>query len=360
MHAMPTPSRPSGADLEARVQLALERCLDWSQQGRHRKVLAEVDRLLRLVGDDRQLEAQLLVWKAQALLSMGSPERALPAASASWQLSASPHACHLMANALNASGDSDRAEELLVMGTELYPEAVHLPIQLAMLLTDQGRAPEALEILEGVPPSAPLADEMEVFLVGLRANLLATLGRWSEADEVLEEGLDRHPDASLLLEAQGSITAERSRQLAEEALVASWRDALAPLRGTAAKVDDAIVRLGQALAVGELVALAAQRLWRALNDREPVRLQSPDAWAAALLTAVMEIDGRPPSAAAGARATDCSPSTVRAALQRVRRYLGALDGALARRAFGAASNPRLEESGPSRPPGRNPVVRFPR
>ena len=359
MGAMPIPTHRSGAGLEARVQRTLERCLDWSQQGRHRKVLAEVERLLALVRGDRQLEAQLLVWRAQALLSMGSPERALPAASASWQLSPSPHACHLMATALNAAGDSDRAEELLGMGVELYPDAIYLPVQLAMMLADQGRMPEALEILDGLSPSVQLPDDMHVFLVGLRANLLATVGRWPEAETVLEEGLDRHPGSALLLEAQHSISVECNRQLAEEALVASWRDALAPLEGVAAEVDDAIVRFGTALEVGTLVVLAAQRLWRAFNDRESVRLQSPEAWAAALLMAVMEIDGFQPSAAAVGRATACSASTARAALRRVRRYIDALDRVFARRAFGAVSNPRLEESGPPRPPSRDAVVRFP-
>jgi hypothetical protein len=107
------------------------------------------------------------------------------------------------------------------------------------------------------------------------------------------------------------------------------------------------------------VVLAAQRLWRALYDREPIRLQSPEPWAVALLIAVMELDGFRPSVAAVGRATSCSESTVRSALRRVRQYLQGLDPSFARRAFGAASNPRLEEAAPARTSRRDTVVRFP-
>lgn len=360
MTPMRAPTERTGTALDDLVQRTLERCLDWSQQGRHRKVLSEVERLLRRVRDDRQLEAQLLIWKAQALLSMGYPDRALPPASRSWQLVSSPHACHLMATALHAVGDSDRAEELLAMGAELFPAAIHLSIQLAMILADQGRMPEALDILDGVSPSAQLPDDMQVFLVGLRANLLATAGRWSEAEAVLEEGLGRHPGSSLLLEAHHSISVEWNRQLAEASLVASWRDTLERLEGVPAEVDDAIVRFGMVLEAGEVVVLAAQRLWRAFNDRETVRLQSPEPWAVALLMAVLELDGYRPAAAALGRATACNASTMRSALRRVRCYLETLEPGFARRAFGAASNPRLDETGPPRAHRRHDtVVRFP-
>jgi tetratricopeptide (TPR) repeat protein len=359
MSPMPGPTRNSRNGMQARVQRALERCLDWSQQGRHRKVLAEVERLLKLVAPDPQLSAELLIWKAQALLAMGYPQRALPAASASWQLASSPHACHLLAIALDAVGESDRAEELLVMGSELFPHAVHLPVQLAMILADQSRMPEALDVLDTVPPSLPLPDDLQVFLVGLRANLLATVGRWPEAEAAIEEGLGRHPGSSLLLEARSAISGEWNRRLAEASLVASWRAALERLDGVPAEVDDAIVRFGMGLELGELVVLAAQRLWRALCDRDPIRLQSPEPWAAALLIAVMELDGSRPSAAAVGRATSCSESTLRSALRRVRQYLEGLDPSFARRAFGAASNPRLDEAAPRRASQRDTVVRFP-
>jgi tetratricopeptide (TPR) repeat protein len=358
MSTMRTPTRRTGSGLEDRVQRTLARCLDWSQQGRHRKVLAEVERLLPLARGERQLEAQLLIWKAQALLSMSCPDRALPAASRSWQLVSSPHACHLMATAYHAVGDSDRAEELLAMGAELFPEAVHLTVQLAMILADQERMPEALDILDELSPAGQIPEDMQVFLIGLRANLLATVGRWSDAEEVLAEGLGRHPGSSLLLEAQHTISVEWNRRLAEESLVASWRGAMGRLDGVPAEVDDAIVRFGMVLEVGELVVLAARRLWRAFNDREPVRLQSPEPWAVALLAGVLELDGYQPSAAALGRATGCREATVRSALRRVRGYLEALDPGFARRAFGAASNPRLGDAGPPSPSRQDTVVPF--
>lgn len=357
---MPETTDRSWTSLEARIQRTLERCLEWSHQGRHRRVLSEVERLLKVARGDQHLAAQLLIWKAQALLSMGEPERALTAASDSWDLSSTPHACHLMATSLNATGQADRAEELLAMGVGVFPEAIHLPVQLAMMLADQGRVPESLQVLDSVAPVAQLPEDMQVFLVGLRANLLATIGRWSEAEAVLEEGLGRHPESELLLETHQSISLEWSRTLAEESLAKSWRQALDPLAGVPAEVDDSVVSCAALLEADELVGLAARRLWRAFQGRESVRLQSPDAWGAALVTAVLELDGLRPSAAAIARATATNASTLRAALRRLRAYLDELDPGFARRAFGAVSNPRLDDLEPSSPQrDSGTVVPFP-
>jgi hypothetical protein len=248
-----------------------------------------------------------------------------------------------MATALNAVGEIDRAEELLNMGTKLFPEAAHLPVQLAMMLADQGRMPEALDTLDGMSPDVPLPDDMQIFLVGLRANLLATIGRWSEAEAVLEEGLGRHPDSPLLVETHDSITREWSRRRAEDQLVESWRESLEGLDGVPEEVDNAIIRSGMVLELPELTVLAARRLWRAFHARQSVKLQSPDAWSAGLLLAVIELDGQRTTAAGLARATGSNPSTVRSTRLRIRRYIDSLDPGFARRAFGAVSNPRLDD-----------------
>lgn len=305
------------------------------------------------------LAAHLLIWKAQALLSMGHPERAHHAAEQSWQLATSPHSCGLIASALNSIGDTDQAERFLRMGVELFPAAIHLPIQLTMMLADQGRLPEALDVLDRVNPSMQLPEDMQVFLVGLRANLLATIGRWSEADAVLLEGLHHHPDSPVLLETHDSINREWVRSRAENFLAQSWSDSLEPVEGVATEVDEGIVRFGMLLELPDLVVLGARRLWRAFNNREAVSLQTPDPWAAALVTAVLELDGNPPTVAAIARATSSNQSTVRSALGRIRRYLERLDPGLASRAFAAASNPRLDDDihDPSKAPGS--VVQFP-
>ena len=355
MKAMPD-TRP-WSELERRIQRTLERCLEWSHQGRHRRVLSEVERLLKAARGDDQIEAQLLIWKAQALLSMGQPDRALRAADDSWSLVDSAHACHLMAISLNAMGEPERAENMLVLGVAMFPDAVHLPVQLAMMLADQSRLPEALQVLEGVRPSGQLPDDMQVFLVGLRANLLATVGRWSEAEAVIEEGLDRHPGAPLLLETHQSLSVERDRKIAEDSLTASWSKALEPLTGVPAEVDEAVVRCASLLEVGSLVELAARRLWRSFNGAEDVRLQAPEPWAVALVAAVCELDGLNPSVAAISRAAGCNPSTVRSALRRLRRWLESLDPGLARRAFAATSNPRLDER--ALPPITGTVIAFP-
>lgn len=339
---MSDPSIGSLPQLEARVQRALDRCLEWSQQGRYRKVLSEVDRVLDTLSGHPGLAAQLLVWKAQALLSMGYPERALHAANRSWELATSPHSCSLIATALNATGEIDHADRFLRMGIGLFPAAIHLPVQLATMLTDQGRLPEALDVLEGVTPSTQLPVDMQVFLVGLRANLLATIGRWSEADAVLQEGLHRHPDSSLLLETHDSISREWIRNRAEESLAESWLASLEPVVGVSAEVDDAVMHFGIVLGLSDLVVLGARRLWRSFDASNSINIQAPDPWGVALLTAVLELDGHPQSVAAMARATASNQSTVRSAIGRIRRFLDRLDPGFSRRAFGAISNPRLD------------------
>jgi hypothetical protein len=305
---------------------------------------------LRLVRGDRQLEAQLLVWKAQALLSMGSPERALPAASASWQLSPSPHACHLKATALNAAGDSDRAEELLGMGAELYPDAIYLPVQLAMMLADQGRMPEALEILDGLRRPCSFLTTC-VFLVGLRANLLATVGRWPERDGA-REGLDRHR-AQPCCWRPSTPSASSNRQLAEEALVASWRDALALSRGRCGRGRRTRSSASARRSRSGPSSCSRQRLWRAFNDRESVRLVS-EAWRRRSDGGHGESRFQPPQLPSVA--TACSASTARAALRRVRRYIDASTGFARGRSAPCPTAPRGERAPP--PSSRDAVVRF--
>ncbi len=264
-----------------------------------------------------------------------------------------------MATAFSAVGEDDRAEEFLTMGIELFPEAIHIPIQLVMLLADQGRLPEAIDILDRVAPSIQVPEDMQVFLVGLRANLLATVGRWIEAEAVLEEGLGRHPDSLLLLETHDSISREWGRRRAERGLLESWQRSLEDLDGVAAEVDEAIIRCGGVLELSDLAILAARRLWRTYSALYPIRIQTPEPWGAAIVIAILELEGHRPSATSVARAARTNPSTVRSVLRRIRRYLENLDAGFARRAFGAQSNPRLDEDGPSTSKAPGTVLRFP-
>lgn len=344
---MATMASHAGSDTDRlleRVERVLARCLEWSALGRHRKVLSEVERLLSLADGERTtIRARLLVWKAQALLAMGFGERALQAAVQSWELETSPHACHLIAATSVAVGEDEQAEEMLRIGWGLFAKSGHLPVQLAMLLADQGRLPEALDVLDAIESPELLPDELQVFLFGLRANLLATTGRWSEAEVLLGEGLRLHPGAELLRDTRDRLLEAEARERAERALAASWRSGLAELDGVGAEVDEAIVRIAAVVEAPELVALAARRMWRAYRVAEPVRLQSPDPWAAALIVAVLELDGHRPSMTAAARAIQANPSTVRAAARRIRAWLQSLAPELARRSFGADSNPRIGE-----------------
>jgi tetratricopeptide (TPR) repeat protein len=355
------PGREGTRSLEARVERLLLRCAEWSQAGRHRKLLAEVEKALPATRRVPQLEARVLIWKALSLLAVGLPERALPAATISWQLEPSPQACHLVASALDCLGSGDDAEEMLRTGTELFPEAAHLQVQLAMMQAEQGRLPEALETVNCVEPSDDLPEDVRVFLFGLKANLLATLGRWSEADDLLSEGAESFPHSSLLADARTSIRQAWTRARAEEMLVESWLAGLEPLTGAAAEVDDALTRCGAILELDPLQLLAGHRLLRAFLAADPARLLAPEAWAAAVLLEVLALDGERPSAAAMARAVGASPSTVQTASRRLRAFTGALEPELARRSFAARTNPRLSECPPDTDRGLSSgrVVPFP-
>lgn len=335
-------ARGSSDETRRRVEQSLERCLEWSRLGRHRKVIAEVERTLPILSDHPQLEATLLIWKAQALLAMGYPERALPPASRSWELEPSPHACHLQSNALEALGDLDGSEELLRMGRRLFPEAVHLPVQLAVVLSDQARLPEALDILDEIQVDDRIPDDLQIFLFGMRSNLLAAMGRWAEADEALREGLGFHPESELLGDAQDALKHARRRARAEETLVASWRNELEDIDGVAGEVDDAVARCAAVNELPELVTLAARRLWRAFVEQKQPKLHAPDPWSAALVLAILEIDGDRPSIASIARSVRSKPSSVRTVLSRLRAFLSSLDPEIRMRAFAARSNPRLD------------------
>lgn len=352
-------SSGSGSEIP-RIERALRRCLEWSRTGRHLKIINEVDRALPAIGNQPQLEAQLLIWKAQAHLAVGDPDSAHPAASRSWNLDPSSYACHLLANSLAAVGQPDDAEELLRSGWELFPEAYHLPVQLAILLSDQGRHPEALDTIDSLPQGSPIPDDLQVFLFGLHANLLAAMGRWGEADGILREGLQRHPESDLLEDAHHSLGDAWGRYRTQKALSDSWLAGLAPLEGVALEVDDTIIEQGSLNELPALVILGARRLWRAYFEVHHPRVQSPKPWGAAILAAVLELDGVKPPITAMARLARSPVSTTRSALARFRQFLGDLDSNMASRAFAAMTNPQLEE-GPAPPSDseNGTVVPFP-
>lgn len=350
-------SGPGGID--PRIERALRRCLEWNRSGRHLKIITEVDRALPAIGNQPHLEAQLLIWKAQAHLALGDAESAHPAADRSWRLDPSPHACHLLSNALVAVGQTDDAEYLLKNGWDIFPDAYHLPVQLAILLADQGRHPEALDTLDRLPQGPPMPEDLQVFLLGLHANLLAAVGRWGEADGVLREGRHRHPDSEVLEDAHVHLGEAWDRARRREALAESWRSGLDRLTGVAAEVDEAILRHGSVHDLPELVVLAARRLWRAYFESRRPRPQAPCPWGLAVTIAVLELDGGSPPIAAMARPTRTSASTTRSVLVRIRGFLAELEHRVARRAFAALSNPQLDSSpAPSGRSGAGTVVPF--
>jgi tetratricopeptide (TPR) repeat protein len=336
-------------DTAAQVEKALRKCVEWSRSGQHRKIVTEVDRQLERLDDDTPHRPGLLIWKAQALLAMGLAEKALPVASQSWELDPSPHACHLHANAMEALGDLDGAENFLRMGWRLFPNAVHLPVQLAVTLADQGRHPEALDILDEVPIESHAPSDLQVFLFGMRSNLLASMGRWAEADEVLRTGIHQHPSSDVLSQAHAALVGARRKTQAQKALAASWAEGLSDLEGGARDVDEAVIRCGTVNELPEIVILAARRLWRAFLEHRRIRAQAPNAWGVGLVNSVLELDGESTSIAALAGSVACNPSSVRNVVRRLRDFLESLEPEFARRAFAATTNPRLD--GVARPAG---------
>ena len=243
--------------------------------GRYRKVSPKSTSTSITSTELPQFQAALLVWKAQALLTMGHAEKALPFASQSWDLEPSPHACHLTSNALEALGDLDGSEELLRMGWRLFPEAIHLPVQLAVTLSDQARHPEALEVLEEVPLDHRIPEDLQVFMFGMRSNLLSAMGRWAEAEEILQRGQGCYPESQLLEEAHGALISQKKRGMrgkGPDHLLDRWPR---HLEGGAGEVDDAVIRCGAVNEVPELVTLGARRLWRAYLENRNARPRCP-------------------------------------------------------------------------------------
>jgi len=348
------------AAVASRVERLLERCAAWVLHERHRKVLVEIEKVLPSVAGQPELEAQLLLWKAHALLATGTAERALTAASRSWELDDSPHACYLAAEAFIQLGENGKAENLLRTGCAAFPEAPHLSLALAMLLADEGRMPEALQVVESAATPADAPPQAEVFQAGLHANLLASMGRWDEAMAVLDESLDHHPGSELLSETQKDLKRHLRRAGATQRLAASWGRELEASPSPQPEVEEEIHRLASSFESGPLLPRAACRLFRAFAASTGVRPRNPAVWALALLLTVLELDGQTPATAPFARAACVAPSSVRPVRRRLDEFLDSMESGLVRRSFGCSSNPRLDETpGPAAPgPGR--VVDFPR
>ncbi len=345
--------------LRTQVERTLEQCLQWTQLGRHRKVLSEVERTLPLARRETSLLAELLLWKAQALLNMSMPDRARVAAERSWELMPSPYSCYLMASAQYACGLEDDAEETFRVGIELFPEAQHLTVHLATVLAEQGRISEALQLFDEMTEDLEDApDELQVHVIGLHANLLAVAGRWNEAESLLRDGLERYANDELLSEALASLLEARRYRSAVRRLERSWSVELG--ESEADEVDDAIVNVGLTLEASRLEVLAARRLWRSMRSRTG-RPRAVDAWAVALIGSVRELDGQVESSTTLARMVRAVPATVRRARATVQAYLDELEPGLVHRSFAAACNVRLAESTDARGAQDSAsVIEFPR
>lgn len=330
------------SNLHYEVARTLKRWADWSSRGRSRRVLSEAPRHLQAVSGHPELEAPMLLWVAQAQMDVGQVEAAVESAQTSWELDPSAHATHTLAIALNLAGELPRAIQLLELGLQMHPPAFNLSLQLAMFLGEEGRVPEALDLLRDLDPDTCSEGSSAVLYYRIRAGMSAAAGCWREADEVLRSGIDRCDDPDLE-SARGELHAAWSRTCRSRELAAEWTDSLDELPGRLAEVDDALEDLAAAMESSDLVAAAARRLWRSLAHADPPRVRNPRTWAAACLTAVFDLDGRPSPAPVLARISGCHRSGISRARRRVQTHLEHYDTRFRLRSFAAHANPRLDE-----------------
>jgi tetratricopeptide (TPR) repeat protein len=351
----------SGAmgDLRSDVADALQRWAGWSRSGRHDRIIAEGRVYLDRAAGRPDLFGPMLLWIAQAHLDLGDPEAAVTSAQQAWEADPSPVSTHTLAIALDGQGSTDDALALLELGLQLHPRAVNLSLQLAMLLGDQGRVPEALDRLEEVDP-ADFEDATTASLYyRLLAGLYAACGRWREADDVLRDACS-HLDDDAVHQALDELNTAWRRTERSRELVIEWTDSLHELPPPHADVDDAIVTLGSALEAPALVAAAARRLWRALVASDPPTVRTADIWAGAALASIGRLDGAVADMEGLARICGCHTSSLHRARRRFDALLATYDPEFRRRGFAAETNPRLDEDPRSPSPTETgDVIRFP-
>ena len=348
---MTSPNDSSKSMIRDRISDLLARCERWSELGTYRKILEAVERALPSTEEVPDLRTELLIWKAHALGAMGMPDRAYAAAADAWELGPSSQASHIMALALIHEGEDDHAEQVLRFGLQRFPNAAHLVFQLALLMAEQGRVPEAMDLINDSEIDVEGEDEPVLALhVGIRANLLARMGRWDEALQMVEKAVEAHPDISELQETYVTLKSQHDLYHAQDRLATRWQASLQPLdEDPAAGVDASIKTLGASLDLPQLVILAAQRLWRRFLDVDPAKPRAYEAWAAALLASIFALDGGSAPLSFFAHYAETSYETVRSAYRRIGAFLGRLPRNEAALAFAVRLNPQLDPDRPGFP-----------
>ncbi len=346
-----------------RIAGLLEACARWSELGRHRKILEAVERALPSTGDRPGLRAALLIWKAHALSAMNMSDRASTVAAEAWDLEPSSQAAHIMALALLHEGEDDHAEQVLRFGLQQFPNAAHLVFQLVLLMAEQGRIPEAMDLLDEAQLDT-LDERASALSVGIRANLLARMGRWKEAMRTIQAGVAVHPGSAEIRETYAMLKRQRQLHDAQQRLATSWQRSLSFVRGRpACGVDTAIEALGTGMDLPLLVILAARRLWRRFLDTDAAQPRSYRAWAAAILAAIFAIDGGTAPLTFFARYAGTSYETVRLAYRRIEAFLDTLDPDEIAASFAVRRNPKLDPENLTAPgtpePGGGRLIPFP-
>jgi len=119
-----------------------------------------------------------------------------------------------LAGALRAQDSQDYAMMMLRLALDLRPDLTAARVMAADILSNDGHAPAALQVLAAVPRADPLAG-----LVGMRrTGILVQLGRSDEALQELSRLAAAYPDSPLPAIQRGDIL--RARQHYNEAIAA--------------------------------------------------------------------------------------------------------------------------------------------
>lgn len=200
----------TGADDEATGDVARRVAVAEFQSGRHD---AAMSRLAQLLERD-PTDGDALLIRAQFLIELGEPGKALPSARAAVrQMSASAEAQATLGRILSATGDDAGAHAAYAEAVRLSPADTTVQAALARASLALGRAAEALQFAREVLRRHP--GDRDARLLLIRA-LIAT-GDYAAAERELHQVLAREPDQPEGLIELGTLHAARGNRTAARA-----------------------------------------------------------------------------------------------------------------------------------------------
>ncbi|RMG16249.1 MAG: hypothetical protein D6729_11095 [Deltaproteobacteria bacterium] len=169
---------------------------------------------VRSLHDFRTRRHASLLEEARDLMVSGREEDALKSVFEALRLERDSYeALALAGTLLSMLGDPEAAALYLREAIRISPERADAYYDLASSLLDLGRAAEALPWLEsGTRLLGEREDDLVDFMYSARVEALVELGRYDEAEAVLEEARRRSDDGLLLLAGAADLLATRRGQ----------------------------------------------------------------------------------------------------------------------------------------------------